>query len=69
MEPDDKISAEQAKKLEAELSALSNEHFKAASTAVYINMSSGEGKAYDQRRTRISRIFSLLERFRQRLQP
>ena len=69
MEPDDKIPAEHVKTLEAELSALSNEHSKAAYTAAYINMSSEEGKAYDLRRTRITRISSLLEMFRQRLQP
>ena len=60
MGSDAKVSAERAKQLADELSALSKQQSKALQTAAYINMSREETKEYDQRHTRISEIWALL---------
>ena len=55
MEPD-KLSAEQAKKLADELSALSKLQSEALEAAIYVSMSQEEAKEYDERGARIGEL-------------
>ena len=64
MEPNGNVSADRAKQLTDELSALSKQHSNALQTAAYISMSREEAKAYDLRRVRISKICALLGQFK-----
>ena len=59
----DKLSAEQAKKLADELSALSKLQSEALEAATYITMSEEEAKEYDQRGARIGELCRLLGKF------
>jgi len=63
MEPD-KLSAEQAKKLADELSALSKLQSEALEAAIYVSMSQEEAKEYDQRGARIGELCRLLGKFK-----
>jgi polyhydroxyalkanoate synthesis regulator phasin len=58
------LSAEQAKELTDELSALSKQQSKALQSAAYTRMSKEEAKEYDQRRVRIAEICALVGTFK-----
>ena len=64
MESNGKLSADQAKQLADELSALSQQQSSALQTGAYISMSREEAKAYDLRRVRITKICALLGQFK-----
>jgi hypothetical protein len=64
IKPSGTVSAEKAKQLADELSALSKQQSNALQTAAYISMSTEEAKAYDRRRARISEIWVLLAKFK-----
>lgn len=64
MESNGKLSADQAKELADELSALSQQQSSALQTGAYISMSREEANAYDLRRVRITKICALLGQFK-----
>ena len=60
----DELSAEQAKKLADELSALSKLQSEALEAAIYVSMSQEEAKEYDERGARIGELCRLLGKFK-----
>jgi len=64
MRINDKLSAEEAEQLAVELSTLSKQQSEALHKGAYISMSKEEAKQYDQRRTRISELCTLLGKFK-----
>ncbi len=64
MAGDEDLSANQAKELADELTALGKQQSEALQNAAYLKMSEKEAKQYDRRAVRVSEICGLLGKFR-----
>ena len=68
LETDEDSSLDETRKMEAELSILTEQQYEALQKASYLRMSEAEREAIDQRRVRIGELAEWLAKFRPKTQ-